>query len=73
MLKGRNIMMIHDLKRQGLSVLAIARRTGHDSKTVRKYLKAGMEPPVYGPRALRGSVLDAYKEYERSLLECRRN
>ena len=45
-LKGRIVMMIHDLKRQGLSVLAIARRTGHDPKTVRKYLSAGLEVPV---------------------------
>ena len=56
-------MMIQDLKRQGLSVVAIARRTGHDPKTVRKYLKTGLELPVYGPRKLRGSVLDAYSDY----------
>ena len=35
--------MIHDLKRQGLGVSAIARRTGLDRKTVRKYLDEEME------------------------------
>jgi len=35
--------MILDLARQGLSVSAIARRTGHDRKTVRKYLERGMQ------------------------------
>jgi transposase len=30
--------MIHDLHRQGLSVSAIARKTGLDRKTVRKHL-----------------------------------
>jgi len=62
-------MMIHDLKRQGLSILAIARRTGHDPKTVRKYLNSGLEPPVYGPRAPRGSALDAYADYIRGKLK----
>ena len=42
--------MILDLHRQGLSVTAIARRTGRDPKTVRKYIERGLEPPVYGPR-----------------------
>ena len=31
------IVMILDLARQGLSVSAIARRTGNDRKTIRKY------------------------------------
>ena len=39
--------MILDLARQGLSVSAIARRTGHDRKTIRKYIERGMEPPAY--------------------------
>jgi transposase len=40
--------MILDLHRQGLST--IARRTGRDPKTVRKYIERGLEPPAYGPR-----------------------
>jgi transposase len=61
--------MIHDLHRQGLAIQEIARATGHDRKTVRKYLKAGLEPPVYGPRAPRGSLLDPYKEFIRERLQ----
>jgi transposase len=44
------LMMILDLHRQGLSVSAIARRTGRDPKTVRKYIERGLELPAYGPR-----------------------
>ena len=39
--------MILDLARQGLTVSAIARRTGHDRKTIRKYVERGLEPPAY--------------------------
>ena len=69
MLKGRDVLMIHDLHRQGLSIQEIARHTGRDRKTVRKYLEAGMEPPVYGPRKPRPSILDPYKDYLRGRLE----
>ncbi len=44
------IVLIHDLKRQGLSVSAIARKLGLDRKAFRCYLERGMEPPAYGPR-----------------------
>ena len=57
--------MIHDLKRQGLSVSAIARKSGLDRKTVRKYLDQGLEAPVYGPRDPRGGVIDGYADYLR--------
>ena len=42
--------MILDLHHQGLSISAIARRTGRDPKTIRKYIARGLEPPAYGPR-----------------------
>src|SRR4051812_498646 len=44
------LLMILDLHRQGLSISAIARRTGRDPKTIRKYVARGLEPPAYGPR-----------------------
>ncbi len=50
------IVLIHDLKRQGLTVSAIARKLGLDRKTVRRYLDRGMEPPVYGPWAPRARL-----------------
>ena len=59
-------MMILDLHRQGLSVTAIARRTGRDPKTVRKYIERGLELPVYGPRQVgRPNKLAPYIEYLR--------
>lgn len=57
--------MILELHRQGVPVAAIARRTGLDRKTVRKYLQAGLEAPGYGPRLARPTLLDAYHDYLR--------
>ena len=57
------IVLIHDLKRQGLTVSAIARKVGLDRKTVRKHLERGMEPPAYGPRAPRPRQLAPYEAY----------
>jgi transposase len=57
--------MILDLARQGLGVSAIARRTGHDRKTVRKYLAWGLEPPAYKPRAPVPSLLGPFEAYLR--------
>src|SRR5271155_28660 len=60
------LMMILELHRQGLSVTAIARRTGRDAKTVRKYIECGLEPPTYGPRQVgRPNKLAPYLEYLR--------
>src|SRR3712207_3999722 len=59
-------MMILDLQRQGLSVTAIARRTGRDPKTIRKYIERGLELPVYGPRQVgRPNKLALYLDYLR--------
>ena len=57
--------MILDLARQGLGVSAIARRTGHDRKTVRKYLARGLEPAAYKPRAPVASLLEPFEAYLR--------
>ena len=59
------IVLIHDLKRQGLSVSAIARKLGLDRKTVRRHLERGMEPPAYGPRPPRPRQLASYEAYLR--------
>lgn len=65
MIKLGELMMILDLHRQGLSVSAIARQTGADRKTVRKYIERGMAAPCYGPRKPRGTVIDPYADYLR--------
>jgi transposase len=57
--------MILDLHRQGLGVSAIARRTGLDRKTVRKYIESGLEPPVYGPRQPRPTKVCPFEPYLR--------
>lgn len=57
--------MILDLHRQGLSVSDIARRTGFDRKTVRRYIARGLEPPAYKPRPPRPALLGPYYAYLR--------
>ena len=63
-MKGlREIVLIHDLKNQGLSITAIARKLGCDRKTVRKYLERGLAAPAYGPRQPRERMIDPYERY----------
>lgn len=65
MVRLGELVMILDLHRQGLSVSDIARRTGLDRKTVRRYIARGLEPPAYGPRKPRPTLLDPYRAYLR--------
>ena len=66
MIQLGEMLMILDLHRQGLSISAIARRTGRDPKTIRKYVARGLEPPVYGPRRVgRPGKLAPYLDYLR--------
>jgi len=57
--------MILDLARQGLTVSAIARRTGHDRKTIRTYIARGLEPPAYKPREPAPSPLVPFEAFLR--------
>jgi len=59
------VVMILDLHRQGLSVSEIARQSGLDRKTVRRYIARGLEPPTYGPRKRRPALLDPFTGYLR--------
>src|SRR3954464_13308880 len=59
------IVLIHDLKRQGLSVSAIARKVGLDRKTVRRHRERGLPPPTCGPRPPRPRQLAPYEAYLR--------
>ena len=61
---GENVL-IHDLKRQGLTMTAIARNVGLDRKTVRQYLECGLEMPAYSPRAPEERLIAPYEEYLR--------
>lgn len=69
MKKLGDLMMILDLHRQGLKVAVIARQTGIDRKTVRKYIARGLEMPTYGPRQPRDCLLDSWLDYLRARLE----
>ncbi len=63
------LVMILDLARQGMSVSAIARRTGHDRKTIRKYIAKGLEPPAYKPRPPRPTLVSPFETYLRERLQ----
>lgn len=56
-------MTILELHRQGLSISAIAARLEIDRKTVRKYVKNGVQAPRYGPRLPRPCVMDPFVAY----------
>lgn len=57
--------MILDLHRQGLSVSEIARQSGCDRKTIRRYIERGLEAPSYGPRKPRQTLIDPFTTYLR--------
>ena len=63
------LVMILDLARQGLTVTAISRRTGHDRKTIRKYIARGLEPPAYQPRAAGPGLIRPFEAYRKRSLE----
>lgn len=69
MLGYGELFVLHELHRQGLTISAIAARTGYDRKTVRKYLKQGLEPPIYTPRPPFEGLLSRYHSYLRSRVE----
>jgi transposase len=60
---------MQSMKRNKMNISAIARRTGHDRKTVRKYIRAGGDPPRYKPRPRKPSILDPHKEYIRQQID----
>jgi len=59
------LVVILDLHRQGLSVSAIARQTGLDRKTVRRYVERGLEPPAYQPRPAGPTKVSPFQAYLR--------
>ncbi len=65
----RETVLIHELKRQGLGVSAIARQTGLDRKTVRRYLARGIGAPCYSPRAESERIAERFRVYLLERLE----
>lgn len=62
MLNGKEMLDIKDLKRQGLNISQIAKLTGKDRKTVRKYIMR-KEVPAYVERPKQPSKLDPFEKY----------
>ena len=54
---------INQLKREGLSILAISNLAGYDRKTIRKYLLNPAARPGYPPRTKPAGKLDRFKPY----------
>ncbi len=54
--------MLRDLFDDGLSISEIARQTGHDRKTIRKYLNSEI-PPMRKKKSRNPGKIDPYKEY----------
>ena len=65
MVNLKGVMMIFELHQQGLSVSAIAERTGRDRKTVRKVIARGLVAPKYAARQPRATKLGPYQGYVR--------
>lgn len=68
MVNLKELMMILELHRQGLPISVIAERTGHDRKTVRKYIEQGLVVPRYKPRPAKTVLLAPYLDYLRERL-----
>src|SRR5207248_5790471 len=54
---------IHELRAQGLTVSAIARRVRLDRKTVRRFASAEVAADLLSPHARRATALDGYLPY----------
>jgi transposase len=63
MLSVEEWITIRELNRHGVSVSEIARRTGHDWKTVRKAVEASAPQLARKPAEGRASKLDPFREY----------
>ena len=59
------LIVVLELHQQGMTVSAIARRTGLHRSTVAKYIARGIEPPAYGPRSPRPTKLTPFERYLR--------
>jgi len=57
------VQNIQELKREGLSICAIAAMTGFDRKTIRRYLANPEAATRYGPRPRRAGKLEPFKAY----------
>lgn len=69
MLKEKDVLALHELKRQGLSIRDISRMTGHNRRTITKYLRHGPKAPQYQSRPPRPGKLAPFEAYVKQRLE----
>lgn len=69
MFRGKEVQEITDLRREGLSIVAISELTGYDRKTIRKYLLRPSGRPAYGPRPAPSGKLEPFKPYLKERLQ----
>lgn len=63
MITKEELMKIQILHQQGLSQRAIAKQLGISRNTVKRYLRAKVDTPVYSARAKGKSLLDPFKSF----------
>ncbi|MFN8472826.1 MAG: IS21 family transposase [Anaerolineae bacterium] len=68
MLSVEERFMIKDLHRKGVSISEIARRTGHDRKTIRSMVNEPLVP-ARPPRPPKERKIDAYADYLRQRID----
>lgn len=54
--------MLKDQYEEGETITALAKETGHDRKTVRKYIHAG-DKTTYNPRESKPGLLDLFQDF----------
>ena len=69
MIDAEEWLEMKSMYQKGMSISEIARRTGHDRKTVSKYVRGDANPPRPKPRKKRPSKLDPFKEYIKERIE----
>ncbi|HEY8394296.1 MAG TPA: helix-turn-helix domain-containing protein, partial [Thermaerobacter sp.] len=62
MVRGEEALEIRKLYAQGVSISELARRTGHDRKTIRRIIRGEAEGERPVPRK-RASKLDPFRDY----------
>ena len=69
MIEAEEWLDMKSMFKQGMSISEISRLTGHDRKTVRKYVQGDTDIPRYKTRKSIPSKLDPYKEYIKARIE----
>ena len=69
MIEAEEWLDMKSMFKQGMSISEISRLTGHDRKTVRKYVQGDTDLPRYKTRESIPGKLDPFKEYVKARIE----